>query len=448
MARAQDASVQTGGQIDPYVAQSMSQRKQATENRLLESMRQAGATQRQAMAGAQQARMQQASLQAQTEQQAAQLAADDRRAAERIAENRKERAIREAELKATNKFRRDKLALDQQRLDDLRADREYTKGLEEKKQALKKILIAHQIYAADRDLSTIRKIAGVTKNNKTAEENLKTTYDKKGKDYDQKIRMFNLAKSQAAKSISETDYMKISLDWGQKKEKFLVPARHVRAGISSYLAGASEIPGWSYTKLKGRPEASAQPLQALQEAASRNSSNLTLEMIGIESDASKLEDAIANGEVDASDVTGFMAAHQALKEEISNLIETGEKTAKSRKIWQTADAELDIIEDKIETLIGSEKKIRGSDTETVGMRIRSGLAPTNPEYAPDLQAQLKRDLDRLGGLDEVLEFQGQPREVMLLFDDMGDDDSPESEARREWNEIMSMAERFGEGRLE
>jgi len=46
MAKAQQGGIITGGQLDPYVAQRMSQDKAASDNRVLESMRQMGETKR------------------------------------------------------------------------------------------------------------------------------------------------------------------------------------------------------------------------------------------------------------------------------------------------------------------------------------------------------------------------------------------------------------------
>ena len=81
MARGQDAPAVRGGQLDPYVAQSMETSKQAASNRLLTAMQEAGATQRTEMQIGAQKEAAERSAQASVDQSRIQAAAQDRRSA-------------------------------------------------------------------------------------------------------------------------------------------------------------------------------------------------------------------------------------------------------------------------------------------------------------------------------------------------------------------------------
>lgn len=95
MARAQDAGTSTGGQIDPYVQQSLQSSKQQSSNRLLAAMQEKGATGRAAMQETGATARNQANIQAQSQMQAAQLAAQDKRAAEQEIGRREDNKFQE-----------------------------------------------------------------------------------------------------------------------------------------------------------------------------------------------------------------------------------------------------------------------------------------------------------------------------------------------------------------
>ena len=104
MPRGKDAPTITGGQIDPYVASSIQQGKQQSQNRLLTAMKEAGAGSRtatQERGASERAAM---GNQAQLRAQAAQAESDDKRAAEAERGRREDREFAKVEAQVSREF--------------------------------------------------------------------------------------------------------------------------------------------------------------------------------------------------------------------------------------------------------------------------------------------------------------------------------------------------------
>ena len=104
MPRGKDAPTITGGQIDPYVASSIQQGKQQSQNRLLTAMKEAGAGSRtatQERGASERAAM---GNQAQLRAQAAQAESDDKRAAEAERGRREDREFAKVEAQVSRDF--------------------------------------------------------------------------------------------------------------------------------------------------------------------------------------------------------------------------------------------------------------------------------------------------------------------------------------------------------
>lgn len=129
MARAPDAPNVVGGQLDPYVSQSLQQGGQQSSNRLIAAMQEQGATQRAGMQTASAEKQQQMAGQQSMQKQAADLAMQDRQMASDEVGKREDRKHLEMMQTQNQQFlaTQDKLKLEHDdavlKHDDARADK-------------------------------------------------------------------------------------------------------------------------------------------------------------------------------------------------------------------------------------------------------------------------------------------------------------------------------------
>ena len=158
MPRGQEKSI-VGGQIDPYLQQSMQQNKQLAENRLTTAMQEKGATQRTAMQ--EKGAGERASLQAQTQRegQAAQSASDDKRAAEAEIARREDRKFAQTMQETTQEFQAKQSELDRdQQKAIISGDRKYKDEIEKRREALRRFNIEMSMDASERDTNAMLSI--------------------------------------------------------------------------------------------------------------------------------------------------------------------------------------------------------------------------------------------------------------------------------------------------
>jgi len=306
MARAPDAPNVTGGQLDPYVSQSLQQGQQQSSNRLITAMQQQGETQRAGMQTASAEKQQAMAGQQAIQKQAADLAMRDKEMAAEIAskgEDRKHTEMLQTQnqgflAKQSELLREAELA--DQGHDDARAEKAYRRlmALEGARgaAALASARESAKVMLSAVDLSQMQESAMAT-----YDDGLTSSAEKAEQDKIVHDGQIELSKN----SILANRNFDIS-NISPESEKLSL-------GAKMYLGAKVALGG---TLSRGYPI-----LGAVQERVTANGSKVDITALS-SSDAHKIKDGIARGEIDYMDVRkaiagldgGMLAVDEKIKE--------------------------------------------------------------------------------------------------------------------------------------
>lgn len=424
MPRGQE-QVNRGGQLDPYVQESLGRGRATAENRLATAMREKGAGERQRSSEQASATQQGVQVGANAYQAAAQQAQQDKRAAEAEKARREEMELRQAEMEITETFHNDSLALQREQLELTKQGLEYDKELSEKQMVYDDLLASEQMAQSSKLLNGMLSITRVGQNNEARTEKAKTAIHGMKKKYQQSLDMYDISKDAAANFINNDRTMELSPGY---------------VGVTK--TGISSVPVGEEMREEGEV---ANPFKTLQKATSLNKSNINVASLVGQVEGATLEKQIADGEVDPTDITGFMAAVEpmitVLDEKIASAeLGIGKQKKEELKIWRDYRGKIAQMKSTIKNLSYSDTKIQGSDTETVGARVRSGLAPTDPMFSPTSGAIITRTMEANNDdLDAVMAEMTQGQEPIRLYDIPEDATAAQIEAINRRNAIIKRA---------
>jgi hypothetical protein len=380
MARGQDAPTQTGGQIDPYVQQSMAQNKQLASNRLIAAMQEAGATQRTAMSTSAQLQSQQIQQQGEIQQQAAQMEADDRRAAENIAAQREQNALTTTLAESHQRFEAGESTkrLDYERArdagDDKVAEQRHQEMMAEVR-ASRDLAAAQAAMEDNRAFSTLASM----QNKKTAMEEAISAATQAADEGERRTGLYTKTLER------QTNNAMTSFKNLQIEERGKVIISTPQFGVPQLGMYRPQFTEDNYTG----------PGSVLQQLIADNGSSLSIGDL-TSSTIGGLNDQIRNGKLDAEDVQGAFTALDAAVPAIDKRIE--ETSGREQMLWKAFRSRVGSMQDNLESLRNKQDKIVGQAAESVGSVTRRALGVKYP--AMSFSTRMFDLRNRVGQIDE------------------------------------------------
>lgn len=376
MARAQDAPLQQGGQINPYVASSAQQGKQQAENRLLSAVRESGETQRAKMreTGANQRTA--AQIQAQKQMQAAELEAQDRRAAEAEQARREDREFAMTMQEATQAFQSDQSRI-QREYEDAVRNKEWDRADEiiEQAEAARRFDYELELDDRQRTANALLSMKKMGFKREAAKEKAITTLVQQEEQFARDKEMYDTLVENTTESFNLDKRMDLPVS--REKPGF---GAHIGALVETMkhpLRGGSigeELGG----KVAAAKEATANPLAVLQDQLSKAGTDISVEELHPER-INMLENRIAEGQITAQEIRNTMGVLNGALPAIDKKLESAEGDTEE-EFWRDTKSRIINMRNSIESLRRSDRKLLGekiggeSGNETVGVRVRSALS--------------------------------------------------------------------------
>jgi len=431
MARGQDAPTSTGGELNPYVQQSLQQSKQIASNRLVSAIQEAGATQR-AQTGAQ-AQLGAAGAQAagQMKMQAAQLEADDKRAAEAEKARRDDRNYNETIMKTQQDFQAKQGELEREHQKAMATDdREYLKEIEAKREALRRVEMAVQARLQEQTINAQLSILKAGKKQLSGREKAKTILDDESKKFDHDKEVYELAKKRVAEDVKMDKRLDYPVSESLRKKLSESKSKALKSGLTlSPILGVKE-----YLKARGEMkevEGVANPTGVLQDQLDKHNSKVSVENITPEK-IHILETSLQEGKVTPENIRSTLGVLEGMRdvlEEKRNQVSDKDKISKD--FWDDSYRDVIRMRDAVEGLQYSQKKITGSEQETVGARVRAALGPI---YQSSLGGQAAKWRDMTGmDFDKVFDEMTKPLQVPSLLPVTPGESKYEKEYRESYN---------------
>jgi hypothetical protein len=374
MARGQDAPLRTGGQIDPYVAASMQQGRQLSENRLVSAMQEAGATTRakRAEAGATQRTAMQ--IQAQQNMQAADLAAQDKRAAEAEKARRDDQKFAITMQESGQAFQAEQAKL-QRDYDDAVRNKEWDRAdkIYEQIEAARRFDYELDLDAQDRTTNAILSMTKIGFQREQAREKAITTLYKSREDYERDKEIYDTTIQRTVDGFGTDKRIDQPIPGTLEPPK--PPSKLKTIGLSAlgmvpekYLEETQE-----YAK-KLRTVEYADPLGVMQSQLNRTGSPISIEDLS-PINAVSLESDVANNKIQAQDIRNTAAVIEGTLQFLdSRISET--PAGKEVSFWKNTKAKVIRMRDTLENLRRSNRKIATNGNETVGVRAKTAFGIT------------------------------------------------------------------------
>lgn len=333
MARAQDAPTQVGGQIDPYVQQSIGQGKQQAENRLLSAMQQAGATARTSMQEAGASERTAMNVAGQRQMQAANLAAQDRRAAEQEKARRETQKWNATQSDITRRLEKE---IEDNRLEwdkaKFQQDVDRMKELDATAMDIMKLRMAARKHESDVQRNVMLKQMDMLGQKMTADEKKRTYFEEQRKLAEERDAIYENTKSRVSEKLDAD--MRVAF----------------------------------------KPGANTQPVETLnqtyQEALSGEKSNITAEDLQSPGLTTLKMKAMKN-ELSAEDFRAFWAVTDAFTEGLQDRADAATSEIE-RKYWLHAKSEMLNNKTKIMQYMDNDTSV-GNTSKTFGQLIRDGI---------------------------------------------------------------------------
>lgn len=419
MPRGKDAPIRTGGQIDPYVQQSMMQSKQQQENRLLAAMQEKGAARRttQQETGAAIRSGMQTGAQAVLERrrQAAEMEMADKRAAEAEIARREDREFTETMAKINREFQAKESELDRaMQKAQFEQNREDKKEIAERQLAWDKFNAMLGEKAQIRDTNVIVSLIKGVKKSAANDEKVKTTMLEQADKFDQDKGKYDQARENVKTNIENDKRMDGVVPrsvWEHYKEKteakgmWISPLEPFK---TAYEAG------------KAAREETANPMGVLQDQITRQDGKISVEDL-TSRNIHKVEEQIINGDIKTEDINATLGALDAMLESVADRKKSVDSKSKEYDFWGDTHIEISQLKRNLIKLEHStDKKIKGSETETVGKRVSYALR-TIRNSSPGNRVSRARAAGGDKGVDVFLESMAaaiEPYEPIEITEDM------------------------------
>lgn len=362
MPRGQDPRPVQGGQLNPYVQQSLQAGKAQAENRLLTTMREAGANQRAQMQEVGATQRTQMQIKAQQASEAAQREQDDKRAAEAEKARREEMTFRETMQNSQQLFDAKMQKADH----DFETARE-TRDVERQNHALdvmRDTLKAKMAIDAQRQVASLGALNKIVKSQGRVaelEETWMTQQMEAGKRSSQAKAKYekNAAKFE---ELAAGDSLLNRPVGGEVEGVKSLSVAEAGAGVREVVTDQGYIQSGS----------GPQVMDALQKYMAENGSKLKVDDL-MPRNADKLTQMVAKNEISAEDIRSSVEALDGLAANLKMRADEAGKPLESG-FWQRNYNMIRRIRLGVSSRIDNDMKI-GDTQETVGSRIRSALAP-------------------------------------------------------------------------
>lgn len=376
MARAKDAPASRGGDIDPYVMSSIQRGKEQAGNRLVESMREAGAaarTRTQEAGAAARTRTQEAGAMARTrEQLAAELALQDKRSAEAEIARREDHKYKEMTRKAEQMFeaeesrilREHQRALLERNIE--RAD-ELLERWEDARMVDHMIEDKHfgqNVNAALSVLKGLKKQETVKQNKIT----LMTQEKERAKEAEQMRSDLVDSAAEGFRTDRRMDFPSPE-EAEEKLSKLKISKSFVESPITTVFRLPSTIE--KTLLLEEQKRRGIQVFPVLQDQLLNAKVSISVEDLH-PSRVHNIEEAIADNRLQAEDIRNTLAVLEGGMKAVDEKIKESESDA-TKKYLKEKKHEMLQMRATLEGRKGSTRKVKGRETDTVGSVIKHAM---------------------------------------------------------------------------
>lgn len=427
MPRGQEKQI-VGGQIDPYVQQSLQQSKQQQENRLLAAMQESGATTRAGMATAASAGRGGDALAVERERSASQMALADKQSAEDERAKREDRKFAQTMADASREFQAKQAELDrEQQRAIIAGDRESKDKIEKRREALRRFNIEMNMDAAERDTNAMLSIIKGSLKRETSMEKAKTVLEEEATQFDKDKDIYTKTKERVAEAAEFDKRMDLPVGksaWEHYKEK---------TKAKGILISPLEPLRTVYQAGKAAREETANPMGVLQDQINKYGGNISVEEMAPEN-INKIEDQIQSGDIKTEDINKTLGALEGMLEAVKPRRTAANKDSKEFDFWQDTYLDISQMRDALEGLVNSKKKVAGSETETVGSRVQYALGAVRDTSLGGRAARMR---DLMGGnFTSVFEEMTKSMQVPKLYPISADMNEYDIEYRTWFNDYL------------
>lgn len=426
MARGQE-STNTGGQIDPYVQQSLMQNRQLAENRLTTAMQEASAGQRQKQAARSESIQQGVQLGANAYQEAAQREQEDKRAAENERARREQQKFDDAQRKAHELFLAKESKLNQKHdLAVLEQNLKEAAKTREELQATRRVQMAIAAEANRRQDNMLHSVLRGTQMKQLGDEKILTADQQAIEQYDRDTEIYGKLRD---KTI---DYAGVELKNMPIEEKKTEVARR---GL--YEFGIHYEPAISDKEYLG-------PVKVLQKALDSGGTKITVEDLSPAS-IDKIRQGMVEGKITVSDIRNASAVLDGFLPAVEK--QATNATGQSKILWQAAYERISNMQDSLESLrYDNSVKIKGREAQSVGSEVRRALGTKYPELAYGARMKQIREMTGNNDAQYLSEVSKGIEPIGLLSVDPKTMTPADIAATEEYNSIIrgTYPERFQE----
>ena len=391
MARGKDAPTNVGGQISPYVQQSLQQNKQLADNRLVTAMQQSGATTRTAMT--EKGAGERASLQAGTQRSiaGAQLAAQDRRAAEDEVAKREDRKYDKTMVEASNKFKVKQAELEREfkiAQDEKNWDR--TDELEKQRYTYRRFDSVTRLEAAKANINAITSMTKNLGNLELAREKAQTMAEEESVNYDNGEKVYTARKESVIKAAEFNSKMNLpfmEIVEGEVPSMWDVSRDIVTKGPVSVVKG-------HLARKKELKEGFADPMGALQDELMKNDGNISVELLA-PNKKHLLIKQIQKGEIKSEDISASYGVLEGMLAVVDQKRKGVDRKTNKKEFdaWQNTYLDISQFKENLDNLVNeTDAKLDGSETETVGSVAEGGIAPIHGRTIGAIASNYKKDI--------------------------------------------------------
>lgn len=397
MPRGQDAPLQKGGTIDPYVASSMQLNKQLAGNRLTTAMQEAGASSRAALgeAGAQERTAMQ--VQSQERVAAAQQAAADRRAAEAEVARREDNNFSKALQESNQVFQ-----AAQNRL-----SREHEDAVSKRELDRADAIAEQQLELAALDYEFQMKQAKHTTN--ALVSTLKLSTKSAAKQEQARTRAAEINDEQDRSESARANVVERTIEGFVDDKRMDLPVKGEPAtefkGGPGYFGG-----GWMPSAEKIKPGTQCDPLGVFQSQLEKVGVAISAEDLA-PANIHRVEKMLVEDKLQAEDVKNILAVTEGAIEALTAKI--AKAPAEDVDFLREKRNNIRTMRNALEGKKDSTTKIAANDKETVGMRIRSGMG-IHP--LGRTTAELKGILDMSKDTQEMIDTLTESADVYERFE--------------------------------
>jgi len=411
MPRGQDKPVQSGGEISPFVQQSLAQNKDLANNRLLSAMQEAGATSRTVMQEQGATDRTAMQIQGQRQTQAAQIEADDRRAAEAEKSRREDMQFTKAMTESNQLFQAEQAQLEREYQDASKADdREYLEKLDKRRESLRRFEIERNLTAQERSTNAMLTMIKGSMQKETAQEKAVTVLQQEAEKFDKDKTVYERTISRVEESVKLDKRMDLPTPVSIRGR---IPSKG--KVIKDMVTGVPILEGYKqYKNIKSIKEdirgGVANPMGVLQSQLDEQETGISVEDISPEN-IHNLESQIQEGKVSPEKIRATLAALNGMANQLDKRYTSTSET--DADFWKDSYRDTIRMRDAIERLSNSTKKLSGDENRTVGSIINDSVGVIHNSSIGGLATRYKEIAG--GDFSAVLEEMTKSLQVPALW---------------------------------